>query len=83
MIYEVRAYLGKVENLYTCIFATMEAAKKEVERLNNGCNLNGVKISGMIYTLSALNEKYEPINEKTIFFDNNSNNKIKQSCKQL
>ncbi len=41
MIYEVRAYLGKGENLYTCIFATMEAAREEVERLTNGCNLNG------------------------------------------
>lgn len=70
MIYEVRAYLGKGENLYTCIFATMEAAREEVERLTNGCNLNGVKIIGMIYTLSAVNHKYEPIIEKTVFFDN-------------
>lgn len=67
MIYEVRAYLGKGENLYTCIFATMEAAREEVERLTNGCNLNGVKIIGMIYTLSAVNHKYEPIIEKTVF----------------
>lgn len=71
MIYEVRAYIGKVENLYTCIFATMEAAIKEVERLTKGCNLNGVKVSGMIYTLSTIDNKYEPITEKTIFFDNN------------
>lgn len=70
MIYEVRAYLGKGENLYTCFFATMEAARKEVERLTNGCNLNGVKIIGIIYTLSAVNDKYEPISEKTVFFDN-------------
>lgn len=70
MIYEVRAYLGKGENLYTCIFATMEAAREEVERLTNGCNLNGVEIIGMIYTLSAVNHKYEPIIEKTVFFDN-------------
>lgn len=48
----------------------MEAARKEVERLTNGCNLNGVKIIGMIYTLSAVNDKYEPISEKTVFFDN-------------
>lgn len=77
MIYEVRAYIGKGENLYTCIFTTMEAARKEVERLTNGCNLNGIKISGMIYTLSALNDKYEPITGETVFFDNNSNNIIK------
>lgn len=48
----------------------MEAASKETERLINGCNLNVVKVSGMIYTLSAINDKYEPINEKTVFFDN-------------
>ncbi len=70
MIYEVRAYMVKGDSFYTCIFATMEAARKEVERLIKGCNLNGVKVSGMIYTLSALNDKYEPINEKTVFFDN-------------
>ena len=70
MIYKVRAYLGKGQNLYTCIFTTMEAASKETERLIKGCNLNGVKVSGMIYTLSAINDKYEPINEKTVFFDN-------------
>ncbi len=71
MIYEVRAYFGKCGNLYTCIFTTMEAASKEVERLINGCNLNDIKIFGMIYTLSAVSEKYEPIAAKTVFFNNN------------
>lgn len=57
-IYELRAYIGKSELIYTQIFATLESAEQRVMTLRANC-IGETQLNGTINRLELNHETYE------------------------